>query len=196
MHIAIVWNQYQISMEGRMNQKKLMFAVRIAVIAAFALCTTATQAQADENFSGRVYDIDYLGRQGWTQVLFQAVPGDSNTNLAAITKSDQLQRILETALLNSREVGVAYLKGQPLEIQMVVLYAGVDCSDKGCVQKVRCGVAVGTCLATIVGENAEVHIKDARALGILLTSMAKKKAVEYLEVDDQDFIVRVKINVP
>jgi hypothetical protein len=74
-----------------MNLKKVIFASQLAVVAAYAF---AFYARADENFSGRVYDIDYLGRQGWTQVLFKGLQGASNCNLVAMTKSDQLQRVL------------------------------------------------------------------------------------------------------
>ncbi len=151
------------------------------------------EAPTDQNFSGRVYDLDYLGLQGWTQVLIQPVGGGAN--LVAITKSELLQRFLEIALLNAPDVRITYRAGDPAELRTAVLRPTAACSEKGCVEEASCGAEEGTCSARITGY-PQVKTKSPRALGILLTAIGKKKAVEYLDIDKQGFIVRVKINVP
>ena len=130
------------------------------------------QAPADRNFSGRVYDLDYLEAQGWTQVLVKSAGG--NSELVATTQSERLQQLLEVALLNATEALVTYREGKagkPAKLQTAVLGPTSGCSDKGCVEEVRCSAAEAT-------------------------AISRKKAVEYLDVDDHGLIARVKINVP
>ncbi len=178
------------------KRKRLGLALLVTTLlaSAFGVRTAAGQAPADQNFAGRVYDIDYLGNQGWTQVLIQPAGGDSN--LVVTTKSELLQQILEVALLNATEVRVTFRAGDQAELQTAVLRPTTACSEKGCVEEARCSAPEGTCSARVIGQSTEVRTNSLRALGVLLTAISKKKAVEYLDVDNQGFIKRVKINVP
>jgi hypothetical protein len=161
---------------------------------ALALLTSmlsSSQAPPDQNFVGTVYDLDYLGNQGWTQALLKTATGQ--TDLAATTKSEILQAVLEAGILNATSVSVTYRAGEPAELHSATLRPTPACREKGCVEEVRC--ASEGCFAKVTGYS-EVRTTNPRALGILLTAVQKKKAVEYLDVNQQGEIVRVKINIP
>lgn len=168
----------------------------VATFLALALGSGLTLGQhpADQNFAGRVYDLDYLGRQGWTQVLIEST--GSHSELVATTQNELIQQILETALLNGTEVRVTYRAGNPTELRTAILRSNTACSNRGCVEEVVCDVAEDTCLAKIIGQSTKVRTKSIRALGILLSAVTKKQAVGELDVDDTGSIMRVKINVP
>lgn len=158
------------------------------------------QALTDQNFVGRVRQLDYLARQGWTQVLFQP---DLSPKPSASTKSELLQQILETALLNSAEVHGTYRAGKagdPVDLQTVILRVTSPCSEKWCVEELSCSAEKEACSARINSESTEVTTNNARAVGVLLTAITKQKAVDYLELekqsDKQSLIVRVQIGVP
>ncbi len=179
-----------------MKTPKLRFGLLVATILALASGSGLTRGQGptDQNFAGRVYDLDYLGRQGWTQVLIEST--GSHSELVATSKSELIQRTLETALLNETEVRVTYQAGNPAELRTAILRSNAPCSNKGCVEEVVCDVAEDACSAKIIGQSTKVRTKSIRALGILLSAVTKKQAVGELDVDDAGSIMRVKINVP
>lgn len=172
-------------------------ALLVATLLASAFGAGLPQAPAptDQNFVGRVYQLDYLAGQGWTQVLVRPAIGDP---LIAKTQNEPLQQILETAILNETEARVTYRAGshgEPAELRTAVLRPTTPCTENWCVEEVRCSAAEATCFARIKGQSPDVKTESPRALGILLTAISNKKAVEDLEVK-QGLIVRVKISVP
>ena len=57
----------------------------------------------ENSLSGHVYDIDFLNRQGWTQILIK--PNDGK---ALQTDNAFVQAVLETALLNTYQADATY----------------------------------------------------------------------------------------
>lgn len=178
-----------------MTRRGVLMAVSMMVLTAL-MYTSAATSRAEENFAGRVYDIDYLGGEGWTQVLVRDARDSSG--LVATTSIEYLQHLLEAALITGEEVSVTYWRGQTAEIRSAGLRASPasGCTQKGCVDAVSCSAVTGRCSAKILGESGEVHTDSIRAVSILLTAIVKKKPVEYLSVDTGGSITRVKINLP
>jgi len=145
------------------------------------------------SFTGRVYDLDYLHVQGWSQTLIQQSAG--NSELAATTQDPLLQRILEVSLLNSIETTVTYQQGEPAKLQTALVRSPTGCTQGSCVEQVKCDTTKAMCSAYIEGQSGEVTTDNARALGILLTAISKRKPVDYLQLNGHE-IVRVKINAP
>jgi hypothetical protein len=181
-----------------MKRGNVLVGVIIVALLGLAMefAIAADGSPTDKMYAGRVYDIDYLGNRGWTQILI--APPAGTVNLAATTESSLVQAVLETALLNGMQAHVTYQDGQPAKIQTASLSTGPlgGCFEKGCVQAVSCSAATGECSARITGETQDAKTSNYRALGILLTAINKKKAVEYLTLDEQHVIMRVKVNVP
>ena len=69
------------------------------------------------------------------------------------------------------------------------------CTQGSCVKQVKCDAIKGMCIAYIQGQPSKVTTDNARALGILLTAISKRKAVDSLQLNGRE-IARVKINVP
>ena len=148
--------------------------------------------------SGHVYDIDYVKNKGWTQILIMPMGGERNPTLQ--TDNALVQAVLETALLDRLSTEVTYYESGsagPAKILTATISAGPPtCPVKGCVERVTC-VVDGECSARINGELQEAKTKEIRALGVLLTAINKKKAVENLVVDPKTYqIHQVKINAP
>jgi hypothetical protein len=175
------------------TRRTLARAIAVLVLSVWGLGVLQAQAPTDENLTGRVYDVDYGGGPHTsTQVLIRA--GDNST-AGFITKSELLQRILETAFLSATDVTIAYRQTSPKELVKVALRLTAPCSEKGCVDEIRCNATEKTCFAKIVGRSSDVRTADPRALGVLLTAIGKKKAADYLDIDKQGYILRVKINL-
>ncbi len=144
---------------------------------------------------GRVYDIDY--GPAATQIGIMPPTGTSGP---FTTTSALLQAVLETALLDGIEVEVTYGDGKPAPILSVSVSTATPgtakCSDKDCVQSVRCTATPVECSARVVGDTRDAKTTSDRAVGVLLTAITKNKPVEYLDLDEQGTIRRVKVNVP
>jgi hypothetical protein len=158
-----------------------------------ASALSRTDTLRENHFIGRIYDLDYLAGQGYTQVLIRPTEGDAG--LVASTTNDRLQRILEIALVNDTQVQGTYSSGEPGRLLTIAMRPETSCSQQGCVQEIRCSTVDDICLATITGQS-EVKTKSSRAFGVLLAALDKKKPVEYLTVDKEGFVLRVKINEP
>jgi hypothetical protein len=171
--------------------KLAMVGLTFLALALLTSMLSSSAASPDQNFVGTVYDLDYLGNQGWTQALLKTARGQ--TDLVATTKSEILQDVLEAGILNAAPVSVTYRPGEPAELHSASLRPNPACREKGCVEELRC--TSEKCFAKLTGYS-EVRTTNLRALGILLTAIQKKKAVEYLDVNQQGEIVRVKINIP
>ena len=165
----------------------------LVVFAVLAVDGAPTKQRAAKPVIGKVYDLDYLGGQGWTQVLVQ--PSGSSTNLVLTTKNNLVQFVLQSAVLNSLAVSITHEANDPKRIISVVLAATQACGDNGCVEKVTCSEPDGTCTAS-VKDHGPARTRNVRALGILLTALSKKTKTEYLSLDKDGFITRVKINLP
>jgi hypothetical protein len=173
---------------------RLLFTLVVTVLFAPALGSNAMPSKVPANsFTGRVYDLDYLYVQGWTQALIQPTAG--NAELAATTQDPLLQRILEVSLLNSIEATLTYQSGEPAKLQTALVQSPTGCTQGSCVKQVKCDTTKGMCIAYIQGESGEVTTDSPRALGILLTAISKRKPVDYLQLNGRE-IVRVKISVP
>ena len=178
----------------------------VGILMSFALLgCTATEMFSPSNAesggqraSGHVYDIDYVKKAGWTQILIMPMGGDRNPTFQ--TDNAFVQAVLETALLDRLPTEVTYYESGntgPAKILTATVSAGPPtCPVKGCVERVTC-VANGECSARINGELKEAKTKEIRALGVLLTAINKKKAVENLVIDPKTYqIHQVKINAP
>jgi len=154
-----------------------------------------------KSFSGYAYDIDYMNRppiQQWTQIGLKAMSG--NGTLVSQTDNPILQTVLQTALLDRLQADVTYYEkdgpGPKAKLVTAAVTAKPDCSGKWCVVKVAC-LANGECSARFRGEVREAKTNNSRALGVLLTSITQKKAVENLDVDATTYEIRqVKVNDP
>jgi hypothetical protein len=171
--------------------KRTIVGLGFLALALLTPMLSSSEAPPDQNFVGTVYDLDYLGNQGWTQALLKTATGQ--TDLVATTKSEILQAVLEAGILNATSVSVTYRAGEPAELHSATLRLIPACREKGCIEEVRC--TSEECFAKLTGYS-EIRTTNPRALGILLTAVKKKKAVEYLDVNQRGEIVRVKINVP
>ena len=178
-----------------MSPKGVLLGVSITALTAL-LYMNAASCRAEESFTGRVYDIDYLGVQGWTQVLIQGT--GSAPGLVGTTSTEHVQRILEAALITGDQVNVTYWPGQPAEIRSAELRTSPasTCIQTGCVGAVSCSAVTSKCSAKIQGQPGEAYTYSVRAVGILLSALIKRKPVEYLTLDTASVITRVKINVP
>jgi hypothetical protein len=157
---------------------------------------SAAEGTGSQSFVGRVYDIDFVMNAGSTQVLIESP--EHKPNLVATTKSPRVQAVLQTALQTRLPVTVTYRDGQPATISSVSLGQPntPDCSAEGCVQTVRCVEPSDECSVVVLGKERPAKTIDLGALGILLTSIGKKRAVEYLTLGKNDLILRVKFNEP
>jgi hypothetical protein len=151
------------------------------------------------DFEGTVYDLDYLGLAGWTQVLLRA--SDAKSTLKVTTQDELRQQIRETALVSGATVQVALKKNEgegPAEIdtaKLLAFNATTPPPQIGTITAVGRTTTERECFAFIDGQ-PEVRTNNARCLGILLAGVVMKKPVESVEFDPQFWIVRVKINVP
>ena len=62
-------------------------------------------------FTGEVYDIDYISGNGWCQILMRN--DDEPQNVVVVTDKHQIQTILETAMLMKLMAEVAFEDKEP-----------------------------------------------------------------------------------
>jgi hypothetical protein len=171
--------------------KLLLFTATLFVSALVA----RPQSPIFSAFEGTPYDIDFLGRQGWTQVLFEPTGGGE---VITKTSSPLIEEVLLAAVAMSKAVRATYRPGaggEPNELQSVELQAPDGCGNLDCVEKLRCDSGKATCFASLRGRTDEIATDQMRALGILLLAMRQRKGLEGVEVDKHSF-VRVKVNYP
>jgi hypothetical protein len=104
------------------------------------------------------------------------------------------------------KVTIAYSPAaqSPYPIERITLFASGCAFATGtdpqyCVVQVSCEAVGDKCTAALDNRNGKrtnARIDNPRALGVLLTAVSRKKPVEYLSLDGQGTITRVKINVP
>lgn len=58
------------------------------------------------NYTGKIYDLDFIQGNDWCQALLRKDEGSQN--IAVVTSDPRMQSILETALIMSQEVEVTY----------------------------------------------------------------------------------------
>jgi len=79
--------------------------------------------EANQSYTGQVYDLDFVEGNDWCQALLRQSPGAEN--IAVVTSDIRMQSILETAMIMSREVYVAYkAEGPPNKLIRVKLNIG------------------------------------------------------------------------
>jgi hypothetical protein len=148
--------------------------------------------RAERKHTGRVYDVDFLDRQEWVQVLMDPSPGS-----ALRTRDARLQTLLLVALQRSLEVTIRYQPSEGGEPGLIT-QACVDDQggEAGMVKRLAYDSQESRCQAVIVGEGSadeSVSTWDYRAQAILEAAMIRSHRVEGLD-SENGVIRRVKIN--
>ena len=142
------------------------------------------------SITGRVYDIDYLARQDWVQVLIYGL-----SRGIIVRRNERLESILLAAMLGSREVTVNYGIQSPDEIDDVSINK-IAPTPTDNVETLSLS-ATGSCTATILdnGKRITSDATDLRCLLVLCFGIATKSAVTYVDANSGRFS-RAKINHP
>jgi hypothetical protein len=144
-----------------------------------------------EEYKGKVYDIDFLARLGWCQVLIKT----DGMNLSFVTRDHRMQSVLETALSVEKEARVSYDEIESglrvLASASVQLYCG---DTAGRVQRLQYASDGLSQLAAVLAPDTEVYTDDPRLQTILELGARLGRPVQEVQ-HEAGRLMRAKINV-
>src|SRR5215217_5267216 len=138
-----------------------------------------------EEIVGRVYDVDYLGELGFTQVSVQG-----NETSAFVTGEIGIQTVAESSLAAARLVTVEYKESDGRKrIRSIRTSIGPGEQQNMPGRVLELGfIAKDRCFATIATEDGEVKVytRDSRAQSILEVAFALSIPVQSLAFEENE----------